>query len=363
LGDDAAARSRLEASVELCRALRDRELLARALFHLFYETGEPSEGEESVALYRQAENRMGLVYPLYCLGNRALHEGDCTRARSLYEESLALARELQNKAALARPIAGLAVLAWIQGDYVAARSLYQETVALRQEVGDTHIAYYLNALGSVLYDQGDCEGAAARFEESLALSREGGYRRALAGSLVGLGAVAGRRGDYEQARSLCEQGLVAFQELGDRWGIAQALTSLGCVAQTQGDHAGARRYYVQSLALASELGRSWGSAASLGPWNKLGIPGYIAGCLEALAGVDAAEGRPERAVQLLGAAEGLREGAGAPLPPANRDRFDCTVASARAALGEQPCARAWARGRSMSLEQVVAFATEPGAEA
>ena len=56
---------------------------------------------------------------------------------------------------------------------------------------------------------------------------------------------------------------------------------------------------------------------------------------------------------------------GAPLPPAELAEHDRSVAAARAGLGEEAFAAAWAAGRAMSLEEVTTFALrdsdgEPG---
>jgi tetratricopeptide (TPR) repeat protein len=347
LGDRAAARSRLEESVRLCRELRDSDLLAWSLFHLFYveEAEEPSVGEESVALFREVGSRVGLVFSLYRLGNWVLQKGDYALARCHYEESLAIGRELEDKQALARPLAGLGNLAWRQGDYAAARFFLEESVALRREVGDSWLAGSIVTLGGVVCEQSDYGRAAALFEESLALSREHGHKWALGASLAGLGAVARHRGDDEAARSLCEQSLAVFKELEDKRGIARALTTLGWVAHAQGDDARARLCHEESLALWRELGETWGMAA----------------CLEGLAEVAGAQGHPQRAAQLFGAAERLRDGT--PMPPADRPERDRSVAAVRAALGEVAFAAAWAAGRAMSLDQAVVHALEESADA
>jgi hypothetical protein len=60
--------------------------------------------------------------------------------------------------------------------------------------------------------------------------------------------------------------------------------------------------------------------------------------------------------RLLGAAEGLHEAWGTPLPPADRTEHDGCVAALRAALGAEAFATAWAEGRAMSPEQAVAHA-------
>jgi hypothetical protein len=79
-----------------------------------------------------------------------------------------------------------------------------------------------------------------------------------------------------------------------------------------------------------------------------------------------AQQRPEeipRAVRLWGAAEKLRERIGAPLPPVDQTKHTQTVADARTYLDVATFAAAWAEGRAMPLEQVVAYALTAAVEA
>ena len=50
--------------------------------------------EESLALCREVKNKEGMVRALRLLGQVALLQGDIVKARSLLEESLALSREI-----------------------------------------------------------------------------------------------------------------------------------------------------------------------------------------------------------------------------------------------------------------------------
>jgi DNA-binding NarL/FixJ family response regulator len=93
--------------------------------------------------------------------------------------------------------------------------------------------------------------------------------------------------------------------------------------------------YQQSLALTLELGDRF-----IMPFN-----------LEGLAGVLMTQGELTGAVQLWGAAEELREATGVPLHPVDRAGYEQAVATARAQLGEQAFAAAWAAGRRMTPEQ------------
>ena len=68
----------------------------------------------------------------------------------------------------------------------------------------------------------------------------------------------------------------------------------------------------------------------------------------------AAQGELVWSARLWGAAESLREAYGVPLPPLYRTGYERAVAAARTHLGEQVFDAAWAQGRTMTLEQVLA---------
>jgi hypothetical protein len=72
--------------------------------------------------------------------------------------------------------------------------------------------------------------------------------------------------------------------------------------------------------------------------------------------VACAQGQPERATRLCAAVAAMRTAIGAPLPPPERATYDATVATARAALGEDTFAAAWAAGQALPLEQAIAEA-------
>jgi hypothetical protein len=85
---------------------------------------------------------------------------------------------------------------------------------------------------------------------------------------------------------------------------------------------------------------------------------WIRRCLRGLAGVAAARGQSERAARLWGAAEALRDSMRPDTPTDLQPLEECDLAAARCALGEAAFAAAWAKGRALPLEQVVADALE-----
>ena len=112
------------------------------------------------------------------------------------------------------------------------------------------------------------------------------------------------------------------------------------MAADQGDYDGAHVLLEESLTILRELGdrRS------------------IAEGLEALASVDTGETDEERGARLWGAAETLRETIGSPQRPADREKQERMVAVVREKMGVDAFAFAWAEGRTMTMEQAVAYA-------
>jgi hypothetical protein len=117
-----------------------------------------------------------------------------------------------------------------------------------------------------------------------------------------------------------------------------AIVTLGRIKASQGDFAAALAFHEQSLALARELKDDW----------------LWAFCLEGLASTVAKQGKCEWAAHLWGAAESLRERCGIPISPLDSVDYEPEVADARTQLGEQAFAAAWAEGRTMTFEQVLA---------
>lgn len=69
-------------------------------------------------------------------------------------------------------------------------------------------------------------------------------------------------------------------------------------------------------------------------------------------------GQPERAAQLFGTVEAVREAHHIELAALRRTAYDRTVASIRAHLDDAAFVEAWARGRAMPLDQAIEEALE-----
>ncbi len=301
--------------------------------------------EESLTLCRGLGRRWILAETLYILGLTVRRQGDYARAKALLEESLTLWRQTGDKWGLARSLGSLGVVARLQGDYERARALHEESLTLSKELGHkSELAERLLSLGTVAQDQGDYARAIALYEECLLLSREQGYKLPGAVSLLNLGIVSHYQGDNERAKELVEEAKALLVALGVKQQIAVCLITLGLVAYAQGDGERAAALYREGLALFRELGDNRG----------------IAECLECLASVGVAAKHGERAARLFGAAEALREVIKAPMPPSDRPAYDRSVAAVRDLLQEEVFSVAWATGRKMSREAAIIEAMKLG---
>jgi predicted ATPase len=296
--------------------------------------------QESLSLYRELGDTRGIASSLQGLAWIASSKGDQIAALQLLEESVTLLREQGDKGALAWSLFNLADRLGGRGEYSRANALFEESLTLFRELGHKRgiaICLQQSALW-LLVARGDQATIRARLEEILALYTELGDKSGMAYYFWISVSEAFSRGDADTALAFHQQSLALHQEMGDRWHAFWPLAALGRIKAYQGDVAAALAFHKQSLALARELHDDW----------------LCAYCLEGWAGVVATQGKCTWAARLWGAAESLRERYGIPLPPDEREYYEPAVAAVRIMLGEQAFSTAWAEGRVMTLEQVLA---------
>jgi predicted ATPase/DNA-binding XRE family transcriptional regulator len=240
-----------------------------------------------------------------------------------------------------KALRGAAPLALVQADYPRATVLLEESLALSRASGDQMgTAQALNTLGAVAYAQNEYEHATTLLEESLTLRRAAGDRHGVGVTLNNLGDVALHQHNYARATLLLEESLMLFRTLGDQLGESIVLLNLGRTALERGNPTEAEPLFVESLVLKRALDDKEG----------------IAWTLEGLAGVAGGAGHGLRAARLLGAAAGLREVVGAPVPTADRAAQERLLAVARAQLDDPTWQVALASGQRMPLDEVIEYA-------
>ena len=265
--------------------------------------------------------------------------GDFSEGRMWLETMLR--RYLGRDVLRAKVLREAGFLAWRQGDYSAAADLGSDGLTIFRDLGDiAGMGGALYLLGNVAFYQGDLGRAKTLHSESLALRRRTGDKRRIAISLNSLGEVARAEGDYRTARAAYEESLALAREAGDQRGAATATGNLGYVALQEGDAERAARLLREGLSSAKQL------------VHKLGIAGYLAG----LAGAAGLAREYPRAARLIGATRALLATLGASLTTPDRSRYESTIETTRAALGDATYSQLVEEGAVMTLEQIVDYA-------
>jgi len=149
---------------------------------------------------------------------------------------------------------------------------------------------------------GDHRVAEPHFRRQLDEAVQAGYLPGQADAYNMRAQVARYRGEFRQARSLLWQALKLFRQANNPGNVAVMLNRLGEVVRDEGRAAATRRLFTAALRRLAALR------------NKR----HIAFALEGLAAAAALEDAGHQALAYLGAAQGLRDEIGAPLPPAER---------------------------------------------
>ncbi|MFN8482331.1 MAG: BTAD domain-containing putative transcriptional regulator [Anaerolineae bacterium] len=253
--------------------------------------------------------------------------------------------------ARAKALFGASRLAHAQGHIEAARRLLEEGLPLARQASDRRLAAFTASdLGWRRHEAGERESAKALWAEGLQMAQQAGDGWLVAVVTASLGEAALNDGEVATAELLLERSVDLARSAGDALLLAFHLALLARARAARGDAAAASACLRESLAIRRQYG------------NKANI----AACLEGLAAVTAAvrpSAGPTWAVTLLGAAAALRDAVQTPIPPVEITAYAATVESLRSQLSEAEFSAAWAAGRAMSLEQVIAWAeAEPTEE-
>jgi predicted ATPase/DNA-binding SARP family transcriptional activator/Tfp pilus assembly protein PilF len=307
----------------------------------------------------------------------AVEQMDIQAARKLADEGLTLAQELGDPHNVALAYGVLGIVLWKQKQFASARHYCEEALAQFRKLGNKiRMADSLQALGRIAMNQDDLEAAQPYLEECLAIFQELDDQLGFNAALSDLGLLAYLRGDYSAARLYHEKSLRLFREARSIAGIEMTLNRMGDIARCENDYEEARRCYTECFALFRDTGdkdeipsllHNLGYVAlhcgeyseamelfrqGLDVHIETGNQAGIAECLTGIAAVLTVQGQAEKAAHLFGAAETLREKAGAVLWPANRVEYDRSLTALHHSLNKSTLSAAWKAGQTMTVEQI-----------
>lgn len=269
----------------------------------------------------------------------ALTLSDDERCRVLCSQAIDLARTANDQSNVAWALSNLAFHSYRSWHSGQSAPLLEESLELFRKLNDAFgLNHALRRRAAVAIDHAEYAYAKALAEEALADASAVINSNAIAWSRFVLGLVAWLY-DYDvlQAETHFLSGLSVFREVRNPVGEACLLISLADLKQTTGDEGGAVAFYSEMLALLQNTGLST----------------FLDPSLVGLARFARLQGQSESAACLLGAAE-MGSKRLLYMSPIAAD-FDSEVAAVSASLDEAKFASAWATGKAMTREQILAF--------
>ena len=267
--------------------------------------------------------------------------GSGARGFPYAERAVALASESDDLEANADAMGAKAMAAAFSGRFDSSMALHDAVLELAKRRGDAwtiamvEAGAALAALGS-----GNLEAAERRQAHATEAADQSGNPFAIAFSRLNGGRLAGWAGRMDEARSLFAEAYAGYRQIGD--------TRFELVARSDLAHALRRGgAFDEAEAIYRETIRAW---------QHLGSRGAIASQLESFGFLAQARGDPRTAARLLGAAEILRERVAAAMLPFERVEYERHVEQLRESLDAATREEEWTAGRSMSMEDAIAFA-------
>jgi non-specific serine/threonine protein kinase len=228
-------------------------------------------------------------------------------------------------------------------EYGIASDFHGKAASIWRELGDTPgMVASLHGLGDTALWVGKADEARAHYEEGLELARARGTGEDEALFAFHLGQLWWLEGDVPLGEQYGKDALSVARAARSTTWTAYSLFVLASLAHERGDLRGAGALYREAL----ELG--WKHHDRL--CVRMALPG--------LAGVAAMEGDAARALRLASAASALEENAGMWAFPPIQARQAHWLATAEEAADATTREAAWAQGRRMTLDEVIAHALE-----
>jgi predicted ATPase/transcriptional regulator with XRE-family HTH domain len=228
-----------------------------------------------------------------------------------------------------------------RGDASGKATMIQEALTLARALGDKRrTAMALMEMGLVERDQHHYSEAVQFLTESRSMFQELNESLWVYRTSFLLAETYMTNGNLEAAKPLWKKGLDLSRMENDRFHIAWGLEGLGNLERVENHLEQARQLYIESLHLKVSV------------MDKMGIT-YS---LVAFAQLAAAQKQFKRAAILWGAAEQLGETLNMLLIPSREELYTSMIPDARAELGEESFAEAWAKGRKMKMQEAIDFA-------
>ncbi|MGE5641916.1 MAG: ATP-binding protein, partial [Byssovorax cruenta] len=296
--------------------------------------------KEGFAIYKELGNQNGEAAGLYAMGVGENRHGD-PEALSFLLQSLALYRSINDKTDICDV---LIVISHVSSDPVQRQACLEEALVLARERGDAiTMAGALDNLGLIAMDLGNFSQARAWLEESLELQLPLGASGYIT-TLQYLSKLALYEDNLIQARAYGEEVRSLSKKSGMTmtWQYLFSLANLGYIALREGN-----------IVMAKETFR-----LSIQQFQKANRLDGVIFAIEGVASLNVNQEHFERAARFFTWADAMREKISDQRPPNEQQWVERDMAVIYSHLDAVEFEKLSAEGRSMTVEQVIALATE-----
>ncbi|MBV9596122.1 MAG: hypothetical protein JOZ87_04620 [Chloroflexi bacterium] len=320
--------------------------LLDVLSHFWFKRQEQTEARNWISRIVNVETgpaNLERVRVLDWAAEFAAHQNDMRQGDAFAGEALRLSRQIGYRAGESLSLTKLANNADTRQQHAEAAALLEQALRISISAEDDFSTWFArNCLAETFRHHGHNDRAAQLVEENLALARQRNDEWGIAQGFRLLGLIAEANDDYTRASELLEESLSRWLAMGASRGPHWSFLELGRVVLAQGDIERAGSLMRESLRLC------------VAAWHRR----EIARCLEGFAVLAVATGQPTQAVQLLGAAEKLREAASVPALPNDKHVYARALDMLHEVLADDAFTAAWDQGRCLPIDDAIATARE-----
>jgi tetratricopeptide (TPR) repeat protein len=265
-----------------------------------------------------------------------LMRGHLSEGLQWYEQILSMPS--LSPAAESRALLGAALMLYTRGEIERARTALTRAVAVAGGAGEMGVCLVAdNLLGHVETAIGDLDAARDRFARTLEAFRAGAIPWGVGNALNGMAGVALAKGDSIDAERLLIEAASALRQAGP-WFLASVINLLAILAARRGNADEAIALVRENLMRIRELQDKFAFVYAL----------------VALAAAAVLKGENAWAARILGAGDSVTERTGATVVDKPvQDLREETEREARARLGPDRWALAYAAGRSASIDALM----------
>ena len=296
--------------------------------------------EESLRLFQTAGDKPGEIDTLISLANIDQFVNDLDAETERLHQALDLAQALGDRW---RQAVALGYLGWDPRDLQQRFKHWERAIQLYREVGDQiSLANLLSLLAQFRVLNGDIELGEEYLDESMLLWRSNRRANVWEHPKAVKSLILLIRGEYEQSYAILQEALLSAQETGNRMSYLWLRARLGYVALRAGN-------LVEAHNLLAE---------TLQDFHKDGYTVGAVFALEGMATLLVATGKPEKAARLIGCADAIREKVPDMRPLIEEADMYRNMAAILSKIGPSAFEVAYDEGRSLTLEEAMAYVLE-----